>query len=128
MNTALNQDEAVLAVLVLTVTLQVLSDADGLLDQVVEVFGDFWGQAVKAKDADNLVAGDGANLANTIAIAKDDADLGGSEALFGEAADQVGDFFGSAFEPGGWATGVGDGGSGDTFAGGVHASHGDGWI
>ena len=34
-----------LGILVTTVSLEVLSDRDGLLDEVVEVLGDGWGEA-----------------------------------------------------------------------------------
>lgn len=36
-----------LGILVTTVSLEVLSDRDGLLDEVVEVLGDGWGEACK---------------------------------------------------------------------------------
>jgi len=39
-----DEDEAELGVLVLSVALEVLADGDGLLDQHVEVFWNFWGK------------------------------------------------------------------------------------
>jgi hypothetical protein len=55
-NTALNQNEAELAVLVLAVTLQVLTHGHGLLDQHVQVLGDLGGQEVLLQQAQNLGA------------------------------------------------------------------------
>lgn len=43
----LDENHAVLAVLVLAVALQVLAHRDGLFDQVVQVFGDFRGQTYR---------------------------------------------------------------------------------
>lgn len=41
-----DQNQSELRVLVLSVSFQVLSDRDSLLDQVVQVFWDFWSQTV----------------------------------------------------------------------------------
>lgn len=47
----LDQNHAVLGVLVLAVALQMLADSDGLLDQVVQILGDFGSKTYKYEDA-----------------------------------------------------------------------------
>jgi hypothetical protein len=46
----------------------VLPHVDSFLDEVVEVFREFRGEAGGAKDAEHFGAGDGANLRDTTAI------------------------------------------------------------
>lgn len=43
-DTGLDQNESELGVLVLSVSLKVLSDVDSLLDQVVEILWELWGE------------------------------------------------------------------------------------
>jgi len=61
----LDENQAVLAVSVLALLLKMLADIDGLLDEVVEILGELGGKAVGLEDADNLAAGDRADLGNT---------------------------------------------------------------
>ena len=84
MDSALDEDESELAVLVLSVSLQVLSNVDSLLDQVVEVLGDLRGETVLLQDSEDLVSGDSLNLRNTVVVSEDDTDLRGGGALLGE--------------------------------------------
>jgi hypothetical protein len=49
-DTRLDENEAELAVLVLAVALKVLADGDGLLDQEVEVLGEFGSEACFTKN------------------------------------------------------------------------------
>ena len=45
MDTGLDENQTELAVLVLAVTLEVLADGDGLLDEVVQILGELGGEA-----------------------------------------------------------------------------------
>lgn len=45
MNTGLDENETELGVLILAVALQVLSYSNGLFDELVEIFWDFWCKA-----------------------------------------------------------------------------------
>jgi len=83
-DSALDENESELAVLILSVSLQVLSNVDSLLDQVVEVLWDLRSEAVLLQDSEDLVAGDSLNLGNTVVVSKDDTNLRGRGALLGE--------------------------------------------
>ena len=84
MDSALDEDEAELAVLILSVSLQVLPNVHGLLDQVVEVLGDLRSETVLLQDSQDLVSSDSLNLRNTVVVSEDDTDLRGGGALLGE--------------------------------------------
>ena len=84
MDSALDEDEAELAVLILSVSLQVLPNVHGLLDQVVEVLGDLRSETVLLQDSEDLVSSDSLNLRNTVVVSEDDTDLRGGGALLGE--------------------------------------------
>ena len=62
MDSALDKNQPELGIFVLPVSLQMLPDGDGLLDQVVAVLGQLGGHALALQDTQNLVAGDEANL------------------------------------------------------------------
>ena len=83
-DTGLNANESELGVLVLSEFLQVLSDLQGLLDQVVEVFGDLRGEAVLLQDSEDFVASNALHLGNAVAISQSNTDLGGHHTLLGE--------------------------------------------
>jgi hypothetical protein len=83
-DSALDEDEAEFAVLILSVSLQVLPNVHGLLDQVVEVLGDLRSETVLLQDSEDLVSGDSLNLRNTVVVSEDDTDLRGRGALLGE--------------------------------------------
>ena len=48
-----------------------LADGDRLLDQMVEVLGDVRGQTLRLQDAQDLVAGDEANLSDAVRVSQD---------------------------------------------------------
>lgn len=95
-----------------------LSDGDGLLDQVVQVFRDGGVQAyaerkrlresehsnaetltVGLQDSENLVTGDELDLGNTVRVSQDDTDLRGAQTSSGELEDLVTDFLGGGLGP-----------------------------
>jgi hypothetical protein len=83
-DSALDEDEAELAVLILSVSLQVLPNVHGLLDQVIEVLGDLRSETVLLQDSEDFVSSDSLNLRNTVVVSEDDTDLRGRGALLGE--------------------------------------------
>ena len=84
MDSALDENESELAVLILSVSLQVLPHVDCLLDQVVEILGDLGGETVLLQDSENLVTGDSLDLRDTVVVSEDDTNLRGGGALLGE--------------------------------------------
>ncbi len=75
MDSAFNEDKSELTILVLAVFLQMFSHIDGLFNEVVKVFGEFWGESILLQDSENLIASDTFDLRNTIVISEDDTDL-----------------------------------------------------
>jgi len=106
-----------LGVLVTSVSLKVLSDGDGLLDEVVEVLGDGGAETcmlasgtghfgagsarltVGLQDSENLVTGDELDLGDAVRVSEDDADLGRGETSSGELEDLVGDLLRGGLGP-----------------------------
>ena len=84
MDSALDENESELAVLILSVSLQVLPHVDCLLDQVVEVLGDFGGESVLRHVSVVLVSGDSLILGDAVVVSEHDSDLRGRGALLGE--------------------------------------------
>ena len=81
MDSALDEDKSELAILVLAIFLQVLSHVDSLLDEVVEVFRDFWSQSILLQDSEDLTASDTFDLRNSIVISENYTDLRGRAAF-----------------------------------------------
>lgn len=99
MNSALDKNQPELGVPVLAIALHVLSDGDGLLDQMVKILGKGWGKTLGLKDAKNLVTGDPANLGNAVPITEHHTDLGWGHALLGQLGDLVNDIVGVQLQP-----------------------------
>ena len=55
MDSGFDENESELSVLILSVSLQVLSDVDCLLDEVVEVLWNFGGKSVLLEDSEDLL-------------------------------------------------------------------------
>ena len=77
MDSALNEDESELTVLIFSVSLQVLSNVDSLLDEVVQVLWNFRGKSVLLQDSENLVTSNSLNLRDSVVVSKDHTDLRG---------------------------------------------------
>ena len=72
MDPRLDEDEPELAVLVLPVLLHMLANADGLLDEVVEVLGNIGSEALDLQDSQDLVTGEVLHLGDTHRVAEGD--------------------------------------------------------
>jgi len=98
-DTRLDENQSELGVLVLSVSLKMLADSDGLLDQHVQILRDLWGEAVGFEDSENLVTSNHLNLGDTVRISEDDTDLRWSSTLLCELADLVDDLLGGGLQP-----------------------------
>lgn len=67
-DSALNQNQAELSILVLSVPFQVLPHSDSLLDEVVEILRQVRGQTFGLQNPEDLVASDKTHLSNTMGI------------------------------------------------------------
>jgi len=85
----LDENQPELGVLVLAAPLQVLADADGLLDQEVDVLREVGSQSLPLQDPQDLVAGDKPDLGDTVTVPEDDTDLRRGQALLGQLVDLV---------------------------------------
>ena len=83
-DSAFDKNETELAILILSVSLQVLPNVDSLLDEVVEILGNLGSEAVLLQDSEDLVPSDTLNLGDAVVVSEDDTDLRGRGALLGE--------------------------------------------
>ena len=123
MNTTLNQNQSKLGILILPIPLQMLPDQDSLLNQHIQILWDIRCQTIGFQNTNNFLSSNGFDLSDTIGITKDDTNLGRCETFLGKFANVFFDIRSGDFEPGRRSAFVGEGGLGDTLAGGVHATH-----
>lgn len=110
-----DQNQSELRVLVLSVSLQVLSDRDSLLDQEVKVLWDLRGQTVRLEDSQDLVAGDNLGLGNTVSVSQDNTNLRRSQTLSGVLDNLLNDLVRGQLEPRRSVSRVWKRGRGDTL-------------
>lgn len=111
----LNQNQSELGVLVLSVSFQVLSDRDSLLDQEVQVLWDLWSQTVGLQDSQDLVTSDNLGLGDTVSISQENTNLRRSQTLSGVLDDLLNNVVRAQLEPSWSVSGVWKSGGGDTF-------------
>lgn len=116
MDPRLDENEAELGVSVLAVPLEVLSDRDGLLNQVVEVLGDLGGKTSALEDTEDLVTSNETDLGDTLAVTELDTDLRGGHTLTGELDDLLNNLLGGGLEPRGGSATVGQSRARDTLS------------
>lgn len=115
-DSGLNQNQSELGVLVLSVSLQVLSDRDSLLDQEVQVLWDLWSQTVRLQDSENLVAGDNSGLGDSVGVSQDNTNLRWGQTLSGVLDDLLDNLVGRQLEPSWSVSRVWESRRGDTFS------------
>lgn len=116
MDSRLDQNQSELRVLVLSVSLQVLSDGNSLLDQEVQVLWDLWGQTVRFQDSQDLVTSDNLGLGNTVSISQKNTNLRRSQTLSGVLDDLLNNLTGGQLEPSWSVSRVWKCGGGDTLS------------
>eukprot|EP00591_Stephanopyxis_turris_P007578 CAMPEP_0195514158 /NCGR_PEP_ID=MMETSP0794_2-20130614/5625_1 /TAXON_ID=515487 /ORGANISM="Stephanopyxis turris, Strain CCMP 815" /LENGTH=142 /DNA_ID=CAMNT_0040642337 /DNA_START=136 /DNA_END=565 /DNA_ORIENTATION=- len=107
MNTTLDQNQPKLAILILPVPIQMLTNLHRLLDQHVQILGDLRGESTRFQDAHDLLSSDGFDLCDAVRVTQNNSDLGWSESLLGEFAHVFFYVEGRDFEPGRWGAVVG---------------------
>lgn len=114
----LDKNEAVLAVLVFPVDLEMLTDGDGLLDQMPQILRNTGSKTytnsgseysnmkrrrgeltLGLEDTEDLVAGDELDLRDAVAVAEGDTDLRRGKTLTGQLADLVNNILGGGLKP-----------------------------
>lgn len=116
MDSGLNQNQSELGVLVLSVSLQVLSDRDSLLNQEVQVLWNLWSQTVGFQDSQDLVTGDDLSLGNTVSVSQQNTDLRWGQTLSGVLDDLLNNLVGGQLEPSWSVSRVWNSGGGNTLS------------
>jgi len=94
-NSALNENKTELGVLVFTVLFQMLSDGNGLLDEVIQILRDGRCKTIGLQDSQDLVASNVSHLGNTVRISENDTNLRWCQTLLGQFADTNFDYLGN---------------------------------
>lgn len=115
-DSGLDQNQSELGVLVLSVSLQVLSDRDSLLDQEVQVLWDLWSQTVGFQDSQDLVTGDNSGLGDSVSVSQDNTNLRWGQTLSGVLDDLLDNLVGRQLEPSWSVSRVWESRGGDTFS------------
>ena len=110
-----DQNQSELRVLVFSVSLQVLSDRDSLLDQEVQIFWNFWSQTVGFQDSQDLVTSNNLGLWNTVSISQDNTNRRWSQTLSSVLDDLFNNIIAGQFEPWWCVSWVWNGGGRNTF-------------
>jgi hypothetical protein len=122
-DSGLDENESELCVLVISVSLKVLADRDGLLDEVVKVLWKLGSEAMSLEDPKNLVTGDVLDLRNSVRISEDDTNLRRRGTFPGEFANLLCYLLRRDLEPGGRIARVRDGGGRNALAIAVKTTH-----
>ena len=122
-DTGLDHDESELGVPVLSELLQVLSDLEGLLNQVVEVFGDLGGETRLFQDSEDFTSSDALDLGDAMAISESDANLRRGETLLRELDNLINEVVGRNSDPAWCSFSVWEASACDTLALRIHSTH-----
>lgn len=123
MDSGFDKNKTELGVLVLSVSLQVLSDRNGLLDKHVKILRDLRGKAVGLEKTNDLLSGDGLDLGDTVGITQDDTDLGRGQTLLCKLANVFFNIRGRDLQPRRRSALVRAGTLRDTLSGSMHTTH-----
>lgn len=115
MDSGFDQNQSELRVLVLSVSLQVLSHGNSLLDQEVQVLWNLRSQTVGLEDSQDLVTGDDLSLGNTVSVSQDNTNLRRSQTLSGVLDDLLNNLVRRQLEPGRSVSRVWNGRRADTL-------------
>ena len=75
MDSGFNKNQSEFAVLVSSMFLDMLSNVNGFLDQVVQVLWEGWSDSTNLKNSQNLRSSNTFNLRNTVLISEENTDL-----------------------------------------------------
>lgn len=114
-DSGLDQNQSELGVLVLSVSLQVLSDGHSLLDQEVQVLRNVRSQTVGFQDSQDLVTGDNLGLGDTVSVSQDNTNLRRSQTLSGVLDHLLHNLVSGQLEPSRRVSGVGSSRRRNTF-------------
>ena len=74
-DSALGQNESEFGISVLSTLLQVLSDANSLFDQMVQVFWDLWCETILLQDSEDFATSDAFDLRDSVTIPESNTNL-----------------------------------------------------
>lgn len=99
MDSAFNKDKSEFRILVLTIAVQMFTHRHSLLDEHVQVLGQFRGKALRLENTQDLVTCHSFDLGNTLRVTKIHTDLRWHKTLLGQLADLIGDLFRGCLQP-----------------------------
>jgi len=106
-----------------SVSLQMLSDLNSLLDQHVKILRDLRSQTVLLQDAKDLATSNALDLSDAVGVTKHHTNLGWGKPLLGELANMALDVSGGNLQPGRRAALVRAGALRDALSTAVHTTH-----
>jgi len=115
-DSAFDQDESELGVLVLSELLEMFANIHCLLNQVVEVFWNFRAEARLLEHSKNSASCDSFDLWDTEVISENDTDLGRVAALLCKFDDLSNKVIGRQLHPARWARSIWQASAGNTLA------------
>jgi len=98
-NSALDENQPKLGVLVFPVSLQVLTHGNRLFDEVPKVLRNGWAKSMTLQNTKNFISSDKSNLRNSMRISQSYTDLRRGQTLTSELDDVVDDILGGGFQP-----------------------------
>jgi len=122
-NTGLDHNESELGGFIFSELLQMLSDLESLLDQVVKVFRDLGGKTRLLQDSEDFAARDALHLWDAMAISESDTDLGWGETFLRELDNLINEVVGGDANPARSCFPVREAPACDTLAVRVHSAH-----
>merc|ERR1712149_131351 len=99
MDTRFDQNQSEFSVAILSVSLEMLSHADGLLDHEVEILWEFWSGAQRFQNSQDLGPCQVMRLADSVGVSQVHADKRRLVTFLGKLVDDVLDLFGRRFLP-----------------------------
>lgn len=123
-DSGLDKNESELGVLVLSIAVQMSSDINSTLDQVIEIFRDLRSQSRLLEDSQDLLSRNGLDLRVSLGVSKDDTNLRGSLAFLRQLSNLSLHSLSIFLDPRRLGSRVRESRAGDTLSIAVHTTHG----
>ena len=123
MDSRLNEDQSEFAILVSSMLLDMLSNVNSLLDQVVKVLRQRRGNSVHLEDSEDLRSSDSLNLRDTVLISQQDTDLRWSRSSLGQLNHLISQILSRDMNPAWWSFSVWKTSTGNTLSLTMHSTH-----
>ena len=123
MDSRLDEDQSEFAISVSSMLLDMLSNVNSLLDQVVEILWQGGSDSIDLEDSQNLRSGDSFNLRNTVLISQENTNLGWGRSSLGQLNHLISQILSRDMNPAWWSFSVWKTSTGNTFSLAMHSTH-----